>query len=60
MTPEPYNPTPGGRYLIGDDGVRVRLDDAAGLPVAASAPAPAPVAPAPAPVAASKPVATKE
>ena len=58
--PETYNPTPGGRYLIGTDGVRVRLDDATGLPAADSAPAPAPAAPATAPVAAAKPVTTKE
>ena len=30
-SPEPYTPTPGGRYLMQPDGQRLRLDDAAGL-----------------------------
>lgn len=53
-TPEPYTPTPGGRYLIQEDGQRVRLDDATGLPPSAAVPAPA-AAPA-----TPKPIATKE
>lgn len=40
---EPYTPTPGGRYFVGEDGQRVPLNDAP----APAAPAPAPAAPAP-------------
>lgn len=56
MTPEPYTPLPGGRYLIQPGGQRVRLDDVTGLPPAEPVPAPAPVT---APAAAPKPT-TKE
>lgn len=46
-TPEPYNPTPGGRYVVGEDGQRVPLNDAPAPVASAPAPAPAPAAPAP-------------
>lgn len=44
IEPTPYTPEPGGRYFVGEDGKRVRVDEpAAPEPVApAIAPTPAP------------------